>query len=1062
MDSISGQLLIFSVVDRNELRDLVQALLELRIELQKILWYASVNLKGFQKILKKCVSVFFLLLWSVIANIQCRLDKKLNTSTKESYLDSKVMIHSFASPSRVVSALDTVNNWLSKIGSTPEPIQTEEEIREGALKLASKTLSTNLPSEYEGVIEQCVNNDDGIKLAEIIDATRLFCGRPLLSLLHRALHAKSLNVSCVLLSQVETLLEDQELNERNLLHKYVITMGRDAREASASLANSPALVEMKYYFTPIALTTQASWQNANHSDKNRSDIDDFSVFEFILSKLRPEQLPFLAAKDKYGRTPLHYAGKYGLPQVSRLIIAKLRSCEYDSKDIEEVLDNEGMSPIHFAVAGRHVKTLTVLLSRDPSDTELRDFDQRTTSCLILAAKSNFPEIIEILAKYGMNVNQQDEKGDTALMVASRFGNQEAVESLLSIENHKAELELSEKAYNWTALFIAAVEGFTPIVELLVNAGADIERKDLSGWFAYEHAVFRGHLECGKKCMPANPHTLLINASASSSPPLGCSPPTSYQAQQFGKNVYSDPVKSFGHRYLTDRTMIIVTMGSTDIRNKSSAVKLDKVPFVNAATTQLDTALTLIVHAKNAEGGSSIIDLPIHDNINTEPLIFHTSDVSKVQLSFDIVPTYSASYDRPLGRAIALLSSVKPKVGSFRENLNGGVTVPIVEKETLGVIGSIHFEFQVVTPFTHPNIHVNQNTTYWKSLVTNKVIGHRGAGKNDRARKSLQLGENTIQSFIAAANLGASYIEFDVQLTKDHVPVIYHDFLVSETGIDAPVHSLTLEQFLNVSKESQKEYSRPSSPGGTDQIDDDLKFRRARSLSLTPLSKRESDERMKFTRDFKNQKLKGNLRGHSIQAPFTTLEEVFKTIPRGVGFNIECKYPMLDESEAEDMDSFAIELNRWVDSILKIVYDLADGRDIVFSSFHPDVCVVLSLKQPSVPILYLTEAGTEVRSDIRATSLQEAVRFASRWNLLGIVSACQPFIECPRLVKVVKESGLICVSYGERNNDPQNARMQVSYGVDAVIVDQVLAVRKGLTQNSTGLEKEIKESVFKED
>jgi glycerophosphoryl diester phosphodiesterase len=33
----------------------------------------------------------------------------------------------------------------------------------------------------------------------------------------------------------------------------------------------------------------------------------------------------------------------------------------------------------------------------------------------------------------------------------------------------------------------------------------------------------------------------------------------------------------------------------------------------------------------------------------------------------------------------------------------------------------------------------------------------------------------------------------VQLTKDLVPVIYHDFLVSETGIDAPVHTLTLEQ-----------------------------------------------------------------------------------------------------------------------------------------------------------------------------------------------------------------------------------------------------------------------------
>jgi hypothetical protein len=34
---------------------------------------------------------------------------------------------------------------------------------------------------------------------------------------------------------------------------------------------------------------------------------------------------------------------------------------------------------------------------------------------------------------------------------------------------------------------------------------------------------------------------------------------------------------------------------------------------------------------------------------------------------------------------------------------------------------------------------------------------------------------------------------DVQLTKDHIPVIYHDFLVGETGIDVPVHTMTLEQ-----------------------------------------------------------------------------------------------------------------------------------------------------------------------------------------------------------------------------------------------------------------------------
>ena len=34
---------------------------------------------------------------------------------------------------------------------------------------------------------------------------------------------------------------------------------------------------------------------------------------------------------------------------------------------------------------------------------------------------------------------------------------------------------------------------------------------------------------------------------------------------------------------------------------------------------------------------------------------------------------------------------------------------------------------------------------------------------------------------------------DVQITKDDVPIIYHDFLISETGIDEPLHNLSLEQ-----------------------------------------------------------------------------------------------------------------------------------------------------------------------------------------------------------------------------------------------------------------------------
>jgi glycerophosphodiester phosphodiesterase len=46
------------------------------------------------------------------------------------------------------------------------------------------------------------------------------------------------------------------------------------------------------------------------------------------------------------------------------------------------------------------------------------------------------------------------------------------------------------------------------------------------------------------------------------------------------------------------------------------------------------------------------------------------------------------------------------------------------------------------------------------------------------------------------------------------------------------------------------------------------------------------EKMKHTRDIKNKGFKGNTRGSHIQAPFATLEELFKKLPKSVGFNIE--------------------------------------------------------------------------------------------------------------------------------------------------------------------------------
>lgn len=53
-----------------------------------------------------------------------------------------------------------------------------------------------------------------------------------------------------------------------------------------------------------------------------------------------------------------------------------------------------------------------------------------------------------------------------------------------------------------------------------------------------------------------------------------------------------------------------------------------------------------------------------------------------------------------------------------------------------------------------------------SLKLPKVIGHRGA--------KAYAPENTLESIRTAASLGVEWVELDVKLTKDGVPIIFHD------------------------------------------------------------------------------------------------------------------------------------------------------------------------------------------------------------------------------------------------------------------------------------------------
>ncbi len=74
-----------------------------------------------------------------------------------------------------------------------------------------------------------------------------------------------------------------------------------------------------------------------------------------------------------------------------------------------------------------------------------------------------------------------------------------------------------------------------------------------------------------------------------------------------------------------------------------------------------------------------------------------------------------------------------------------------------------------------------------ALKVPRIIGHRGA--------AAYAPENTLEGLHTAADMGIDWVEFDVKLTKDGVPILFHDESLERTtnGGDLLVAQVTYEE-----------------------------------------------------------------------------------------------------------------------------------------------------------------------------------------------------------------------------------------------------------------------------
>ncbi|KND03503.1 uncharacterized protein SPPG_00987 [Spizellomyces punctatus DAOM BR117] len=720
------------------------------------------------------------------------------------------------------------------------------------------------------------------------------------------------------------------------------------------------------------------------------------------------------ATDVYGRTALHYAAMYGRPDCALYLLS--------SGAKVHAIDHDGCTPLIYSITGGHTKCVEILIDHGAV---VEPHSATAPIPLNLACQHGQKDIAMLLLSKGARLTANSE-GLFPLHLTSREGHFDISQMLI---NHGADVNAPDNLNGWTPIFYAASEGHLECAKVLLKAGCRINIKDESNWLPWTYALYRGHIrvarllelqgvespisqelvlaqDVGIKPMApsglfseeSNPEDMDIDAL----PDLSLPPPII-------------PFRIYGHAFLDKKHYIQVTFRNTQAGSQKSPISL--------FGSQPLSSLKMVISSKPEVGIPYSVILPLQDDL--EVYTFLVEDLANFSLQFDVFPTFGT---KPIGRGVVLPSQLAMTI---LKSWNGaGESEPCIcplFDSHLRVVGELSFDFAVVKPFAHPSLSIGGKVeTYWK---TTKVVG----------------GNKTegVHSFITASSLAEEYIQVIVQLTKDGVPVIYPKWHLPLKDVDLGVSNVSFSQ-------ARALFNRAKGSGGAADIH-------------SPTSTVSIDTMLSPTYALsQSQRLPTGDLAKLVYDSFFSLRELLMTLPPSVGVSIVLKYPTSSERSVCNLTNLP-DINTFVDAVLQIVYDQVAHRSIIFMSFNPSICTAINWKQPNYGVFFGTRCGfgmdgidledtktgissplrstqderTEtVETDMRCTSIKEAIRFAKSSNLLGVVCEATPLVQVPILINTIKESGLILATCGSANDSPPNVRIQEEHGADAIIVNNV--------------------------
>jgi glycerophosphoryl diester phosphodiesterase len=358
-------------------------------------------------------------------------------------------------------------------------------------------------------------------------------------------------------------------------------------------------------------------------------------------------------------------------------------------------------------------------------------------------------------------------------------------------------------------------------------------------------------------------------------------------------------------------------------------------------------------------------------------------------------------------------------------------------------------------------------------------GHRGSGADGSytgVRRQRVL-ENSHGSFSLAAQ-SLPYVELDVQLSRDGVPVVTHDWCVrldarsadgGDVALRVPVGHMTAAQLRALAVQPSR-CVRGLARGSSDVVNETAWAERADAAERTAggssggsggdawesaIARAATGCAHETSRDAliataRRQcaalgvdpsaralaRAAETLDGHGVRGDESegvpSLEDVLARLDARTGVNIELKYP-----EGYEIAAFGLRVaspDAFVAAIVRVVA-AAKVRPIMYSSFNPSVAAASRRAASAAHDCYFLTSACAEEPDPRMRSLDAAFAWALDASLNGVVTHVTPILLDPKgTTDQAHKHGLRIATYGRENNTHDAVRAQVDAGVDMIILD----------------------------